>query len=108
MNKKGKLSSGKEWEVVPSRESSVSEGNHWILHMVGDLPLTDEEVKELLGIGYEFAEKHAITPGRYRIAMNGPGQRTQATVHIHLIFPVGKDKLPRLVWNPKDPIIYGG
>ena len=97
--KEGELSSGKKWELVEGRNKGVKEGKHLILHPVGDLPLEDKEEKELLSLSLDLAAEYAIAPGRFRIALNGPGLRTQSTFHIHIIIPAGKDMLPRLVWT---------
>lgn len=95
------LGTGKrrKWEIVASDKSSVEEGEHYILHVVGDPEISREETKELLSLAYDFTE-NAREEGRWRIGFNGPGQRSKNTVHIHIIFPVGEDKLSRLV----DPI----
>ena len=93
---KGKLSSGKKYEFVISDKSAVTEGKHWILRVVDDLKVSKEEKKELLFLAYDFT-KNAVEEGRWRIGFNGPGQRKKDTVHIHIIFPVGNDDLPRFV-----------
>ena len=93
----GKLLSGKEWELIQSKNSAVKEGKHLILHILGDLVITNNEKKELLSISLDLAEKYTINVGRYRIAVNGPAQVTQSTFHIHIILPTSSDVLPRLV-----------
>ena len=102
--KKGKFGHDKMWELVESRRKAVKEGMHFILHPIGDPKLTSEEKKELLSIAFDLANEYAVQPGRYRIALNGPGQATQATFHIHLIFPAGSDELPRIVSSIEDII----
>ena len=93
---KGKLFSGKEYEFVLSDKFAVTEGKHYILHVVGDPKVSSEETKELLSLAYDFT-KNAIEKGRWRIGYNGPGQRKKDTVHIHVIFPTRNDVLPRFV-----------
>ncbi len=93
----GKLSTGKQYEIIDSAESAVREGSHRIAHVLSDPELTMTERQEILGIGLQHALKNAFESEHFRVAINGLAQGTLRTVHVHIILPRGKDTLPRLV-----------
>ena len=98
MEQKGNLPSGKTWEVVPSAKKAVEEGQHWIMHIAEGSPAPNlEEKGELLSLAHKYASENALEKERFRVAVNGGELASRKDFHVHIIFPVGDDELPRLV-----------
>ena len=104
----GILSTGKKWELVRSRESSVPKGDHLVAHPVNDEKLDNRkkrpvfitEDEEMLVTAYRLNQKYAIKNDDYRFAKNGPETGNLSTWHAHCICPNG-DEMIRLVAPPK-------
>ena len=105
----GRLSTGKKWELVPSRNSSVPKGKHLITHPANNQKLdtikkrlvliTEEE--EMVVISHRLTKKHAIKKGDWRLGINGPKLGYLPDWHAHSICPKG-DKVVRFVETPED------
>jgi hypothetical protein len=89
------------WVLEKSARSAVREGKHLILHFEEGKPYPSAaQRRTLLALASRLADELASKigeEGRWRIGVNGPGVSTRPTFHIHLIFPVGDDILPRFV-----------
>jgi diadenosine tetraphosphate (Ap4A) HIT family hydrolase len=99
----GQLPRGLFYEIVPSakRSPGLNTGKHYLM-IIKDSEATLDElprdvVTDLLLAAYEYAQRNASAPGRYRVALNGPGVGTRPHAHIHIMLPDGDDKLPTIV-----------
>jgi len=98
MIESGFLNNGEGWEMIESRKSCVAEGSHFVLQFV-DLKEdpSDDEIAEMMAVAIFLAKDIMVEDGRWKVALNGEEESTRKHFHVHIIIPVGDDKLPRWV-----------
>ena len=84
-------------EIIESNKKCVENGGHYILQFKDQRSIVDKkDFLTAMSEAYDYAEKNSENK-RYRICVNGEGERHNKHFHIHIILPKGDDELIRII-----------